>query len=143
MPGEKYTLSFYAKGSLNKGVTLTAQGRSGQKGQQTFTASPNFELGNEWKRYHLSFVAVDNFVTFYFTAKLNNISCEAEEYAWLDDVQIEKGELTDFQQAPHAMQLTSYKRRSKSAADGGVIVRHRGYTYPFPDGESITFPSSL
>ena len=39
--------------------------------------------------------------------------------------------------------MSIYKRRSKSAADGGLIVRHRGYTYPFPYRESITFSSSL
>ena len=109
VPGQKYTLSFYSKSSLDKGITLTAGGRGGQK-PQTFTSTPSFELGKEWKRYNLSFVAADNFVSFYFTAKLAGGSQEKEEYAWLDDVQIERGEMTDFKQAPYAMQLTSAAR---------------------------------
>ena len=40
-------------------------------------------------------------------------------------------------------ELVICKRRSKSAADGGLIVRHHDYTYSFPDRESTIFPSSL
>jgi hypothetical protein len=32
-----------------------------------------------------------------------------------------------------------YKRRSKSAPRGGLIVRHRGYTYPFNNHQSNIF----
>jgi hypothetical protein len=32
-----------------------------------------------------------------------------------------------------------YKRRSKSAPGGGLIVRHRGYTYPFHNHPSNIF----
>lgn len=110
IPGQKYTLSFYAKSSMDKGVTLTIGGRGGQKPQQTFTSPPKFELGKEWQRYSLSFDAVDNFISFYFAVKLDGTAPDEEVYAWVDDVQIERGEMTDFKQAPYAMQLTSAAR---------------------------------
>ena len=112
--GENYTLSFYAKGSSNNGLTLNVHGRGGLNSRpfgQTANRSSDvgtYAVGKEWQRYSFPFSALEKFITMYFTAKAS--SQAEEEYVWVDDVQIEKGAMTEFKQAPHAMQLISAAR---------------------------------
>jgi len=112
--GENYTLSFYAKGSVADGLTLNVHGRGGRHNLPFGTTTNRssqvgaFAIGKEWKRYSFSFNALETFITMYFTAKAS--SPAAEGYVWVDDVQVEKGAMTAFKQAPHAMQLISTAR---------------------------------
>jgi len=107
VPGEKYTLSFYAKGAGDKPLSLWVEGR----GQ-----SPNlferltFEVGKEWKRYSAAFVPKEKFAVIYFRAKLAGDTNAAEGVVWLDDIQVDKGEMTGFVQPPLAAELQSAAR---------------------------------
>jgi len=114
--GESYTLSFYAKSSAAEGLTLIGRGRAGEH-SKPFGPITNrsyevgtFTVGKEWKRYSFPFTSLNQFLTINFFAKATGEVKQSAEYIWVDDVQINKGGLIDFQQAPCSVQLTSTAR---------------------------------
>jgi len=110
--GEKYTLSFWAKGSVDQGLTLQLEGRGTGRGRTSlaFEGSTTFAVGKEWKRYSIPLVAQDPFCAVYFLAKLAGVPGENEAFVWVDDVQVEKGGMTNLAQPPISVQLLSTAR---------------------------------
>ncbi len=109
--GKNYTLSFYAKGSIEKNLMVSLWGRQLRHGGLFDKSVTTFAIDNEWKRYTTPLVPTDRFGGVYLKAQLTGaVSDDAEETVWIDDVQIEEGELTDFTQAPVAAQMVSTAR---------------------------------
>lgn len=107
-PGEKYTLSFWAKGTEGQKLILNVDGRA--KLTMPFDGPASFEVSKDWKRYELSFVPKSSFCALYFRAKLAGVPGEDEAFVWVDDVQVEKGGMTDLAQPPISVQLLSTAR---------------------------------
>ena len=106
---KKYTLSFYAKGNLPEGLAVRVTGRS-TKVYWMFKAQPIINITDEWKRYSLSFDSILNFYSVYFQGVLDTRSKENEGIVWIDGLQLEEGDLTDYTEVPANVQLTSASR---------------------------------
>ncbi len=109
IPGEKYTLSFFAKGTEGQKLALAINGRE-KGGNVAFDGASSFEVGKDWNRCQVSFVPKNSFCALYFTAKPAGTAGETDSFVWVDDVQVEKGAGTDFVQAPVAAELLSAAR---------------------------------
>ncbi|MCC6423296.1 MAG: hypothetical protein IT447_07430 [Phycisphaerales bacterium] len=107
IPGEKYTYSFYAKGSSDKGQVLHVWGR-GMVSQLFPENVLTFEVGREWKRYSIPFVAKERFSSIFIDAKSTDGT--EDGHVWVDDVQLEKGDMTDFKAPPVSAELVSAAR---------------------------------
>jgi len=109
--GKNYTLSFYAKGSCEKNLVVSLWGRELRHGDQFIHDIPPFAITNEWKRYSTPIVPNDRFGGIYFRAQyLGALTDGQEESVWLDDIQLEEGQMTDFVQPLVAAELTSSAR---------------------------------
>ena len=110
-PGKKYVLSFYAKGSLPEDLSVRLDGRA------TVTwwmfedkKRPLIPITDEWKRYDVSFTPEEEFYSIYFQGSLAGNSKEQEGTIWLDGLQLEEEELTDYTEMPFSIQLMSSAR---------------------------------
>ena len=111
VPGKNYTLSFYAKGSCEKNLVVSLWGRQLGHGDSFLRNVKPFSISNEWKRYTTAILPDDRFGGIYFKAQfLGGASEQQEEKVWLDDIQLEEGDITDFTQAPVAAQMVSSAR---------------------------------
>ncbi len=109
--GENYTLSFYAKGSVDKNIAVNLWGRGFRHPHLLSGSTATFAVDAQWKRYSTTFAPQDRFGGIYFSAQIISASSEQqEESVWIDDIQLEKGSETDFEQQPIAAQLVSSAR---------------------------------
>ncbi len=103
-PGKDYTLSFYAKADQPGVVVDTTIFGSGDAGW-----SPNWKslaIGTTWKRYSYVFKVLRSATSVEF-----GVSAGATDVvAFLDDVQFEKGPLTDFTCKPLGMSFVTDQR---------------------------------
>jgi hypothetical protein len=106
VPGETYTLSVWARAGRDEGISLQVDSRSGMA---YMAPTRLFPLNKEWQRYSMSFVPKDKFASYYFRATGPGISGDPA-FLWIDDVQIEKGEMTEFLAPPVMAQLKSGAR---------------------------------
>lgn len=114
--GEKYTLSFYAKGDLEKGLQVNVSGRGllyylwKQHGKPQ--AWVNFQIDQQWKRYSFAFNAEVIFAAcLYFEGLLAANSPAQEGRIWIDGIQLEKGgQATEYVEPPVSAQLVSAAR---------------------------------
>lgn len=104
--GEKWTYSFYAKGSADSGLTVGAWGR-GQHSQLFPENVLTFNVNREWQRFTIPFTAKERFSTIYLEARSPG---GADGHVWIDDVQLEQGDVTDFKQPPVTAALISSAR---------------------------------
>ena len=106
--GKQYTLSFYAKGSCDKNLEVCLWGRELRNGDKFLQNIKPFSISSEWKRYSTPLVPDDRFGAIFFRAQMISADPnQQEETVWLDDIQLEDGPLTDFNQAPVSAQITS------------------------------------
>ena len=111
VPGEHYTLSFYAKGSLDKNLAVSLWGRELKHGTLLAKSVTTFAIDKNWKRYSTPIVPDDRFGGIYFRAQMTPATSDQQEgYVWIDDIQLEKGNMTDFAQPPVAAQMVSAAR---------------------------------
>lgn len=106
-PHAKYTLSFYAKGSLPESLKINvwARGRT----MHFLPGVVSLPVNDQWQRFTLPGIPTEKFVSIYFEARRYGSS--EEGCIWLDDVQLETGpEATDFKQPPVTAQLVSAAR---------------------------------
>ena len=109
--GKNYTLSFYAKGSCEKNLVVGLWGRELRHGDKFIRSIPPFAISNEWKRYSTPIVPDDRFGSIYFRAQLMaGVLDQQEESVWLDDIQLEEGDMTDFKQPVVSARLVSAAR---------------------------------
>jgi len=107
-PKKKYTFSFYAKGSQNKNLALKLSAyTASQKINPTFAGPRSFELTNDWKRYHTSFTSPNSGICLFFQGAFHGVSPFDETRIWVDGVQLEKGELTEYAEKPISAKLVS------------------------------------
>lgn len=109
VPGDDYTLSFYAKGCFSSQLTLNVWGR----GENPMLFPGNvivFPVNDTWTRYTIPFTANDRFSSIFFDAKLSGTTFGNEGCVWLDDIQLEVGSVTRFVPSPVDAQLVSTAR---------------------------------
>jgi hypothetical protein len=106
VPGETYTLSYWAKATRGSGISLQLDSRSGMADIAPTELVP---VGNEWQRYSSAFVPKHKFASYYFRATENGGSGEPG-FLWIDDIQIERGKMTEFSAPPVVAQLRSKAR---------------------------------
>jgi len=102
--GQRYTFSFYAKGDLPKGLSLVMQGRT-ENAPDLFDKTYGFALTNTWQRYQHSFTAKKLFAAIYLYGVLADACPESEGRIWVDGLQLEEGDMTEFVQCPVQGQL--------------------------------------
>ena len=123
--GKPYTFSFYAKTQqpgmrVNVAITTALWG--------VFPKTKNFTIGKEWQRHSHTFVAPNNGVTMMLRG-LSSFANQDRDYGllWVDDVQFEKGECTDYTQKPVLLDLVTNQRDSLfepgEVIDARLIVR--------------------
>ncbi|HEX2948427.1 MAG TPA: carbohydrate binding domain-containing protein, partial [Armatimonadota bacterium] len=103
--GGTYTLSFYAKGD-RPGVTLNLWNVTAAWG--VFPGGKSFQLTTEWKRYSSTFTVANSPLTVSFGMSNPRESCAA----WVDDVQVEQGTMTDYIEKPASCSLVTDKRNN-------------------------------
>ena len=115
--GKPYTFSFYAKAQqpglrLNVGVTTALWG--------VFPKSKTFNIATEWQRHTYAVVAPNNALTVRFHALYGK---QDKDYGilWVDDVQLEKGEPTEYVQKPVLLNLVT-NRRDNLFEPGEIIA---------------------
>ena len=106
-PDEEYTFSFWAKSSEGKTAAIYVDARSGNSSPISGLPTPLLNITDQWQRYEVSFNVQNPFVSIFFRPGGNP---DLESYIWIDDVQFEKGKMTDFDQAPILTQLVSSAR---------------------------------
>lgn len=106
-PDEEYTLSFWAKGSEGKTLGLYVDGRSGNSSPIKGLPNSAYSITDQWQRYEVSFNVQNPFVSIFFRPTGNP---DLESFIWIDDVQFEKGKMTDFEHPPILTQLLSSAR---------------------------------
>lgn len=106
-PDIDYTLSFWAKGSEGKTLGLYVDARSGNSSPVKGMPIPPLTITDQWKRYEVSFNVQNPFVSVFFRPAGDP---NLDSFIWIDDVQFEKGKMTDFDQAPLMTQLVSSAR---------------------------------
>lgn len=109
VPGENYTYSFYAKHAPGKPAVVNVWGR-GQDSQLFPENVLTFKLTEDWQRYSIPFVAKERFSCIYMDARSGTGLEDDDQFAWIDDVQLEQGDATEFMQRPIAPQLVSAAR---------------------------------
>jgi len=111
VPGENYTLSFYAKGSFKKNMVVNLWGRGLRHPEMLSKSVTTFAVDEEWTRYTTSLSPDDRFGGIYFWAQIISADSNQQEGSvWIDDIQLEKGGVTDFAQPPISVQLVSTAR---------------------------------
>ena len=106
-PDEEYTLSFWAKGSEGKSVGLYVDARSGNSSEVKGMPIPPLAITDQWQRYSVSFNVQSPFVSVFFRPVGDP---NLDSFVWIDDVQFEKGNMTEFEYAPVLTQLVSSAR---------------------------------
>lgn len=101
--GQKYTVSCYAKGDRDKGLTLRLHSVSGK--WPVFPKLGNCKVGREWKRYEFSFTAPNNVISIFMSGRYSGNDVSGEGTVWVDGLQMEKGLLTPFVEKPLCSQL--------------------------------------
>lgn len=105
---EPYTVSFYAKSSVEEGTSVKVWGRG--LAYQLFDPSVvDVPVDGQWKRYELTFTPTERFGGLYFYAQ-NKFELDPAASVWIDDVQIERGGMTDFSSPALVAALTSAAR---------------------------------
>jgi len=104
-PGKKYTVSVYAKGDKPH-LQLGLYGISAKWDPQNGW----FGMGScaptaEWKRYNFSFTAPNNAVSVVMNGNYGGNKDSAFGNIWIDGLQMEEGDLTDFTEKPLAAEL--------------------------------------
>ena len=74
VPGQNYTLSFYAKGSFANYLTLNIWGR-GQT-EYLYGYVYGIAVNNQWQRFTITFTATEKFDSIFFDAELSGASGE-------------------------------------------------------------------
>ena len=106
-PDEEYTFSFWAKGSEGKTAGLYLDARSGNSSPIKGMPTAPFPITDQWKRYEVSFSVQNPFVSIFFRPAGDP---NLDSFIWVDDVQFEKGKMTDFTRVPVLTQLRSSAR---------------------------------
>lgn len=97
-PGKKHTLSFWGRSDTDKrplDINFNARIRDG-KDVKTDSKAGRFVLGKDWKRYSFSFIPGGAGRHYLFRLQA---SSEFPGDCWLDGVQLEEGEMTDYHPA--------------------------------------------
>ena len=106
IPDAQYTFSFWAKSSEGKTGSLYLDARSGNSSPIVGMPTPLFKITDQWKRYQVSLTVQNPFVSIFFRTADSN----PEGFIWVDDVQFEKGPMSDFEHPPVLTQLLSSAR---------------------------------
>jgi hypothetical protein len=109
VPDQPYTLSFYAKSSVESGTSVRMWGRGLSKQLIEPSDRGVFFVTDDWKRYEVTFTPSEKFGAVYFFA-MGDPETNDEAVVWIDDVQLEQGEMTDFAEPPLVAALTSSAR---------------------------------
>lgn len=114
IPGQEYTISFWARTEPGKTDSLRIIARSSDGFPMEGFADPYTpfiasDLTGEWKRYSHKFVPKTPFLSIYMEPAIPAQS-DPPGYVWVDDFQIEKGGMTDFETPPVSPQLLSSAR---------------------------------
>ena len=130
VPGKNYTLSFYAKGSFEKNLVVNVWGRELRHYNLFSKSVTTFAVDKQWRRYTTSFVPNDRFGGIYFRAQTISAASEQQEGSvWIDDIQLEEGTLTDFEQPSVSAQMVSGARgnflRFGQKPDFNLIIQSR------------------
>ncbi len=103
--GRAYTVSFYAKGD-RKGRVLNLCTRTSD--WPIFPIQKNFALTTDWQRYSVGLTAPNGVLTLAFALPKPAEDCQA----WLDAVQLEAGDLTEYTEKPLAVALLTAERNN-------------------------------
>ncbi|HEY3330608.1 MAG TPA: sugar-binding protein [Capsulimonadaceae bacterium] len=135
--GKEYTISFFAKADKpNIGLTTCIFPSSFTNG----LAWKGITIGTEWKRYNYTFKAPAGAVSMQFG--LNGMVDDCAAY--LDDVQLEKGPMTDFTRKPIEMVFVTDKRDNLFKPGETVHGRVEFSTLPNASGTaSVTMRDAM
>ncbi len=131
--GETYTASFYAKAD-RPGITLDTIFTTAV--WTVFPVHKKIPLSTEWKRYELSFKAPNGIVSMDFGVDNPATDCAV----WIDAVQLEKGELTEYTEKPASATLVTARR--DNIFQPGEKVQGRLEVFGTP-GSSIEVASKM
>ena len=114
LPGERYALSFYAKGSCATGLSIAVSGRTARGplthpalGKKPASGYRTFGVDDQWQRYTLDIDAQNVALSMGFGALADASVPGGEGKIWLDGIQLEKDALTPFVEKPVCVQLIS------------------------------------
>jgi len=105
-PGKSYTFSFHAK-AAQPGASVAVGPTTALWG--VFPNGKTFAIGLEWGRHSYTFTAPNNGVVMRFHGLLHGGPRECGRF-WVDDVQFEKGELTEYVRKPVGLELVTNRR---------------------------------
>ena len=168
--GQKYSFSFYAKKLGDKKITLITKFASVLGGWRTeMTTNTNIIIdGDDWRRYGFSFVVTHkpqyDHEKYYVPYMIIN-PCQEESQLWLDGIQLEQGEISDYapageletavyapallagqDQLEGQLQVISYQKKITDQALAlhleddffGTVSGKQEYRMDLPAGKSIT-----
>ncbi len=111
VPEKKYTFSFWAKSDVaNRSVNLIFSSRTPEgKTVKTNRKETSFPLGKEWSRYSFAVTPQAEYYLF-------NLTCSVPGSFWLDGLQMEEGELTEYHPASE-IETAVYLPKTVSGTD--------------------------
>jgi len=107
---KKYTFSFYAKGDKKTGLQLHIISSSANVRDEVVFDSPRPPVGisAEWKRYSVSFTTPGRGINVLLRPRYEGDDPSGMGRIWVDGMQLEKGELTEYTEKPlHSLLKTS------------------------------------
>jgi hypothetical protein len=110
-PGQKYTFSFYAKGSHDKGLSVNLSSfTASQRISPQWLGPRLFELSKEWGRYHTAFISPNSGICLFMRGETAADAPFDEGKIWIDGLQLEKGDLTEYAEKPLCAELRTEAR---------------------------------
>ena len=106
-PGEPYTFSFWAKASDAQNASLQVDARSGNSSPIKGMPTTPMRITDQWQRFQTTFSAQNPFVSIFLRPAGG---ANMDSFIWIDDVQFEKGPMSDFEHPPVLTQLLSSAR---------------------------------
>ncbi len=106
-PGKKYMLSFYAKTDTPDESYLYVDGRGFRYHLFEDKKGRVINPTGEWQRYHLEFTAPDECTSLYFSAGVKAGAKSPRTNVWLDALQLESEQLTNYTEVPVQSMLVS------------------------------------
>jgi hypothetical protein len=103
--GQRYTVSCYARGDRDKGLTLKLSSVSGK--WPVFPKLGTCRITPEWQRYEFSFVAPNNVISIFLRGAYSGDHSSGEGAIWVDGLQMEKGKLSEFAEKPVCARFTT------------------------------------
>ncbi len=123
-PKKKYTFSFYAKGTKDKNLFLNvASYTASQKMGADWTGPRSFNLTKNWKRYDTSFISPNSGICLFLRAEAYGNSPLNKDNVWVDGLQLERGELTEYTEKPLSAELLTSCQGNFLEADKPINAR--------------------